>query len=862
MMRWVKHVWYRVFQFFFYKAARVLYWPAPVLLEGEGSVLLLPQEVARRGISRVLFVTDRSLMALRLPDPLLKALADANIQCTVFSSVMPNPTIAMIETARKAYLDHNCEGFIAFGGGSVIDTAKVAAARIAKPRQSIPKMGGFLKVGKKLPPVFAVPTTAGTGSEVTIAAVVTDEATHHKYAVNDPRMIPICAVLDPRLTAGLPPTITADTGMDALTHAVEAYITVGVQKKCKQLSEQAVALIFGNLKKAYQNGNDIEARMQMLRASFYAGDSFTRAGLTYVHPIAHTLGGLYGTPHGRANAVILPYVLEAFGSRVHKPLAKLARSAGLDTAGKTDAEAAQMFIAAVKEMNRSMGIPDSFGVIKKEDIPQMVAWALAEANPWYPVSVIFGKSELTAVINRIIEKEAPMNISEITAAQKAFFDTGKTFDLKFRMDALKALRSAVIANEGKLLDALYEDLGKSSCEGYMTELGMSRDGIWFLLKHLPRWVRPRSVATPLAQFAARSFTVPEPYGNALIISPWNYPVLLSLDPLAGAIAAGNTVVLKPSNYSKATSNVLSEILSGIFPPEYVSVVLGGRAENTSLLEQRFDYIFFTGSVEVGKTVMAAAAKHLTPVSLELGGKSPVIVDETADIALTAKRLAFGKLINAGQTCVAPDYVLVHESKKDALIEALRKAIREFYPGGIEDKNLPHIISAKHFERVAGLIKGENAVIGGQTDPDTLRIAPTVLTGVTQTSPVMGEEIFGPVLPLLTYTDIDEAIRAIKARPKPLAMYLFSENKALQRRVLREVPFGGGCVNDTIIHLATHHMGFGGVGESGMGAYHGKLSFDTFTHYKSIVDKKTWMDLPVRYAPFTDTKEKMLRMFLK
>ncbi len=268
-----------------------------------------------------------------------------------------------------------------------------------------------------------------------------------------------------------------------------------------------------------------------------------------------------------------------------------------------------------------------------------------------------------------------MKISEIAAAQKAFYDTGKTLGLKFRTDALKALLNAMIVNEGKLLSALYEDLGKSSCEGYMTEIGMCRDETRFLLKHLPRWIRPRTVATPLAQFAARSFVWPEPYGNALIISPWNYPVMLSLDPLAGAIAAGNTAVLKPSNYSRATSQALFEILSGIFPPEHVSVVLGGRAENAGLLAQKFDYIFFTGSVEVGRAVMEAASKHLTPVSLELGGKSPVIIDETADIALAGKRLAFGKYINAGQTCVAPDYVFVHESKRDALIEALRKRFR-------------------------------------------------------------------------------------------------------------------------------------------------------------------------------------------
>lgn len=455
-----------------------------------------------------------------------------------------------------------------------------------------------------------------------------------------------------------------------------------------------------------------------------------------------------------------------------------------------------------------------------------------------------------------------MKTSEIVAAQKAFYDTGKTLDLKFRMDALKALLNAMTVHESKLLDALHTDLGKSGCEAYMTEIGMSREEIRFLIKGLPRWIKPRTVKTPIAQFAAHSFVWSEPYGNALIISPWNYPVLLSIDPVAGAIAAGNTVILKPSNYSRATSQALYEILSDIYPTEYVSVVLGGRAENADLLAQKFDYIFFTGSVDIGKLVMEAASKNLTPVSLELGGKSPVLIDDTADIKLTAKRLAFGKYINAGQTCVAPDYVYVHAGKKDALIEALRAAIAEFYPGGIEDVNLPHIISEKHFERLTGLLAGENVAIGGQSNRDTLRIAPTVLDGITQASPVMGQEIFGPILPLLTYTDINDAIKAIKSRPKPLAMYLFTEDKALQKRVLREVPFGGGCINDTIIHLATPHMGFGGVGESGMGAYHGKLTFDTFTHFKSVVDKKTWMDMPIRYAPFDLKKEKMLRMFLK
>lgn len=455
-----------------------------------------------------------------------------------------------------------------------------------------------------------------------------------------------------------------------------------------------------------------------------------------------------------------------------------------------------------------------------------------------------------------------MDKRELLEKQRAYFDTGVTLGLKFRLEALKSLLDAMIVSEARLKEALYADLGKGSCEAYITEIGLCRDELRFLIRHLPRWVRSRRVPTPLAQFAAKSFVVPEPYGNALIISPWNYPVLLSVEPLAGAVAAGNTVVLKPSNYSPNVSAVLADIMAELFPPEFVSVVTGGREANADLLEQRFNYIFFTGSVAVGKVVMEAAAKHLTPLSLELGGKSPVIVDETANIPLTAKRLAFGKFINAGQTCVAPDYVYVHTSVKARLAGELKRVIPEYYPGGADDKLLPRIVSEKHFDRLIRLMAGETVLIGGQARRDTLKIAPTVLDNITRQSLVMGEEIFGPILPLLEYTDLDAVIRDIKAHPKPLALYLFSENKAVQKRVLREVPFGGGCINDTLMHIATPHMGFGGVGESGMGAYHGKHSFDTFTHYKSIMDKKTWVDVPLRYAPLNASREKILRRFLK
>jgi aldehyde dehydrogenase (NAD+) len=435
-----------------------------------------------------------------------------------------------------------------------------------------------------------------------------------------------------------------------------------------------------------------------------------------------------------------------------------------------------------------------------------------------------------------------MDLSAIVKNQRDYFNTGATRSVTFRRNALRKLYKAIVRKERMLFDALKADLNKSDFEAYMTEVGIIRDECRFAIKHLRGWARTKRAVTPIAQFVSKSFVIKEPYGVALIMSPWNYPFQLTMAPLIGAIAAGNCVVIKPSAYSPATSKAMSELISGIFPPEYIKVIQGGRAENAALLELQFDYIFFTGSTSVGHLVMEKASKYLTPISLELG--------------------AWGKYLNAGQTCVAPDYVLVHESKKEELIKELRRAIKEFFPAAIKNEDYVRIINEKQFDRLLGLLENEKAVIGGKYDRAKLRIVPTVLVNVTFDSKVMGEEIFGPILPILTYQDLDEAIALLRDKPKPLAMYLFTKKKATEKKVLQSLSFGGGCVNDTIIHLATSHMGFGGVGSSGMGAYHGKLSFDTFTHCKSIVDKKTWIDLPMRYRPYSDFKYKLIRMFLK
>lgn len=454
-------------------------------------------------------------------------------------------------------------------------------------------------------------------------------------------------------------------------------------------------------------------------------------------------------------------------------------------------------------------------------------------------------------------------IKDLVTRQRKYFQTGATLPVSVRVDALKRLYGVISGCEKEIHTALKRDLGKSGFESYMCETGLVLEEISYMLKHIHRFSREKNVRTPLAQFHSRSFKKPSPYGVTLIMSPWNYPFMLTLSPLVDALAAGNTAVVKPSAYSPHTSDVILQILSQCFDPEYVAVVTGGRAENTCLLREHFDYIFFTGSQSVGKEVMRNAAEHLTPVTLELGGKSPCIVDKSADIKLAARRIVFGKYLNCGQTCVAPDYIYCHRSVKDKLIKEVQKQIQKQYgKQPLRNPNYGKIINEKHFDRLLGLIDKNKTVHGGDSDRHALRIEPTVLDNVTFADTVMQEEIFGPIMPILIFDNLDEAIRNINAMPHPLALYLFTSDKAAAKKVTSRCGFGGGCINDTIIHLATTEMGFGGFGESGMGSYHGKVGFDTFSHYKSIVDKKTWIDLPMRYQPYRKLHEKMIRFFLK
>lgn len=454
-------------------------------------------------------------------------------------------------------------------------------------------------------------------------------------------------------------------------------------------------------------------------------------------------------------------------------------------------------------------------------------------------------------------------IRQIVENQRTYFYTGATLPLSHRIEALKKIQSYILTHEAEIGKAIRKDLGKSDFESYMCETGLVLSEITYMLKHIRSFAKEKNVLTPLTQFHSRSFKKPSPYGVALIMSPWNYPFLLTIDPLIDALAAGNTVVLKPSAYSPYTSAVIQSMIEECFDTRYVAVITGGRAENTCLLNEHFDYIFFTGSQTVGKEVMRHAAAHLTPVTLELGGKSPCIVEESANIKLAARRIVFGKYLNCGQTCVAPDYIYCDRKIKDQLLAEIKRQIkRQFRSEPLTNKNYGKIINEKHFDRITKLIDSSKVVFGGKCDHTTLKIEPTVMDHVTFDDAVMQEEIFGPILPILTYDSLDQAIHKINSMPHPLALYVFTSDKTAARKVTARCGFGGGCINDTIIHLATSEMGFGGFGESGMGSYHGKDGFRTFSHYKSIVDKKTWLDLPMRYQPYRKVNEKLIHLFLK
>ena len=449
-----------------------------------------------------------------------------------------------------------------------------------------------------------------------------------------------------------------------------------------------------------------------------------------------------------------------------------------------------------------------------------------------------------------LENTPNQEITTIVEAQRAFFRSGETLSLKHRQKALCTLSKALKLWESRIAEALWKDLHKSYEEAYMTELSIVMGEIDNHLRHLKLWTTPKPVATPIKMMPSRSKVMAEPLGCSLIMAPWNYPVQLLLNPLVGAISSGCTAILKPSPYVPHVSKVLEEMIKESFSPEFIAVVQGNREVNTALLEQRFDIIFFTGSPDLGRKVMRAASEHLTPVVLELGGKSPCIVDKDANLTMAARRIAWGKSLNAGQTCIAPDYLLVHADIKEQLISALKNEFTRLHGANPKEaKHFVRIVNERAFDRLVGYLQGADVVMGGEYDREERYIAPTLIDHVDANTPIMQEEIFGPIFPIVTFSTTEEAIRFVTGREKPLALYYFGESKKNIRQVLKHTSSGGACINDTIMHIANENLPFGGVGQSGMSAYHGKESFKVFSHYRAVVTTPTWLDLPFRYMPY-------------
>jgi acyl-CoA reductase-like NAD-dependent aldehyde dehydrogenase len=454
------------------------------------------------------------------------------------------------------------------------------------------------------------------------------------------------------------------------------------------------------------------------------------------------------------------------------------------------------------------------------------------------------------------------SIQSVLISQRQYFASGVTKPLNFRLQQLQKLKSAIVTRQDRILEALKADLGKPELEGCF-ELAVLQD-INYAIKNLPQWLKPRKVKTGFDLFPSNAKIYPEPLGVVLIISPWNYPFSLMISPLIGAIASGNCAMVKPSELAPHSSQLLAELIKDTFPPEYISIQEGGVEVAQELLSLKFDHIFFTGGTKIGQIIMSAAAQHLTPVTLELGGKSPCIVDNQINLTETAKRITWGKFINAGQTCIAPDYILVDHGIKKDLITAIKQCIKDFFgENPAESSDFARIINARQFERLRGLLTSGDIILGGDTNPENKYISPTILDNVAPDSPVMVEEIFGPILPILEYQTLDDAIAFVNSKPKPLALYFFSNNREKQQQILRETSSGGVCFNETIMHVGVTELPFGGVGDSGIGAYHGKASFNTFTHYKSVLSRPFWGDLNWRYAPYTEKSVKMFKqMFAK
>ena len=798
----------------------------PVFPSRLDSIAALPELLRSRQIGCVLVIGDAH--AVDCESLLLPVLEDSQIMYAVHAAVSLSDskdgalTRTDVDTALQAFTDKQAQAILAAGGNDAMALGQALLARLHTK--------GHAETFEqwRAIPLILLPAAADASAVFAETGDVFDPVRGKSRRFSLRAHTSRYVLMDDAMLALQSRESLLRTGIWTIAHAICAGMSRLLPCEERQKAENALRALTGQLiavsddaavPESERFSSDLASRRALYTASLNAAEAFAVSHDAVLPALLNALTTVKQlSPDETLPLLLAPMIAQSEGAR-RKALSDMAIGAGLCVA---DADGAAALAAWVRDLVFHAGYGLTLPTLYHRDIP---------------------------AVARI-------------AAQKACFASGITRPVPHRLDQLRRLRRAIQAHDRDIEAALQSDLGKCRTEAYMCEIGMVLSELGYLLRRTRRYCRDTHVLTPLAQFPARSFIRHDPMGVVLIMSPWNYPFLLTIEPLLGALAGGNCCILKPSKDAPATSAIIRQICAECFPLEEVAVVEGGRTENQALLDQPFDKIFFTGSSHVGQEVLRRAAEHLTPVTLELGGKSPVIVAKDADLTLAARRIAFGKLLNAGQTCVAPDYVLVAREVEDAFVAALQKQFDQLCPDPLHSAEYVRIVNQKHFDRLTGLMASGQIVYGGSIDPATLRIAPTILRNVSPDSPVMQEEIFGPILPILPVSSIDEAIAFAAARPHPLACYLFTKDRAVQRRVLDTLPFGGGCINDTIIHLATSRMPFGGVGHSGMGDYHGRDSFRCFTHDKSIVKKALWLDLPMRYTPYSKKKETLIRFFLK
>ena len=802
----------------------------PVFPSRLDSIATLPELLRSRQIGCVLVIGDAH--AVDCESLLLPVLEDSQIMYAVHAAVSLSDskdgalTRTDVDTALQAFTDKQAQAILAVGGNDAMALGQALLARLHTK--------GHAETFEqwRAIPLILLPAAADASAVFAETGDVFDPARGKSRRFSLRAHTSRYVLMDDAMLALQSRESLLRTGIWTIAHAICAGMSRLLPREERQKAENALRSLTGQLiavsddaavPESERFSSDLASRRALYTASLDTAEAFAVSHDAVPPALLNALSTVKQlSPDETLPLLLAPMIAQSEGAR-RKALSDMAIGAGLCAA---DGDGAAALAAWVRDLVFHAGYGMTLPTLYHRDIP------------------------------------AVARIAALFAAQKACFASGITRPVPHRLDQLRRLRRAILAHEQDIEAALQSDLGKCRTEAYMCEIGMVLSELGYLLRRTRRYCRDTHVLTPLAQFPARSFIRHDPMGIVLIMSPWNYPFLLTIEPLLGALAGGNCCILKPSKDAPATSAIIRQICAECFPLDEVAIVEGGRMENQALLDQPFDKIFFTGSSHVGQEVLRRAAEHLTPVTLELGGKSPVIVAKDADLTLAARRIAFGKLLNAGQTCVAPDYVLVAREVEDAFVSALQKQFDQLCPDPLHSAEYVHIVNQKHFDRLTGLMASGQIVYGGSIDPAALRIAPTILRNVSPDSPVMQEEIFGPILPILPVSSIDEAIAFAAARPHPLACYLFTKDRAVQRRVLDTLPFGGGCINDTIIHLATSRMPFGGVGHSGMGGYHGRDSFRCFTHDKSIVKKALWLDLPMRYTPYSKKKETLIRFFLK